>query len=59
LALACSRALSAALCWNSASVAAIATVLGFGFCAAANSNQPSAKVFTGSGPKGNIEKYFG
>ena len=36
-ALAFSRALSAALCWNSASVATIATVFGFGFCAAARS----------------------
>jgi hypothetical protein len=58
LAFACPRALSA-LCWNSASVATIATVFGFGFCAAARSNQPSAKVFTGSGPNGSIEKYFG
>ena len=53
------RALSAALCWNSASVATIATVFGFGVCAAARSKKPWAKDFTGSGPNGSIEKYLG
>src|SRR5262245_43077409 len=54
-----SRAPSAALRENSASSAAMATVCGFGFCAAATSKKPSVNDFFGVGPDGSIEKYFG
>src|ERR1700733_3123039 len=51
---------SAALRENSASSAAIATVFGFGFCAAATWKNPSVIVCFGFGPPvGIIEKYFG
>ena len=54
-----SRAPSEAALANSASAARIATVCGFGFCAAATSKKPFEKAFTPSGPTGTMEKYFG
>ena len=57
--LALSRAPSQALRENSASSAASATVVGFGFCAAAIWKKPSVKDCFGVGPVGSTEKYFG
>src|ERR1700722_6831882 len=54
------RAPSAALRENSASSAAIASVFGFGFCAAATWKNPSLIVCFGFGPPvGIYEKYRG
>src|SRR5581483_5492851 len=44
---------------NSASSAASATVVGFGFCATATWKKPSVKDSLGVGPVGSTEKYFG
>src|SRR5215470_10640275 len=54
-----SRAPSQALRENSASSAASATVVGFGFCALAIWKNPSVKAAFGLGPAGSTEKYFG
>jgi len=56
--LAFSRAPSQAVLPNSASAAISATVLGFGVCAAAISNQPLEKASVPSSPPGTIEKYL-
>ena len=53
------RAPSQALLANSASAATSATVVGFGFCAAAVSKKPSVNEGFGSGPDGIMAKNFG
>ena len=54
-----SRAPSQALRENSASSAASATVVGFGFCFAATWKKPSVNEGLVFGPVGSTEKYFG
>src|SRR6187551_2966944 len=49
---------SAAVLANSASAASMATVVGFGCCAAATSKKPLENAMTPSGPTGTIVKYL-
>src|SRR6516162_8745866 len=52
------RAASAAVLANSASAAMMATVFGFGCCAAASAKNPSEKAPGPFGPTATMEKYL-